>query len=815
MSEQPQPTEVLRTPETEVREAVTPVIARLAFGAVNKERLNPDNQTVTSEDKTALLEAKPFKLRPMLKAAGKASWESANETFKGDGKNFEQRNQEWNGQFASFIKDFTSDQSVDVTIRGERMLALNALGIDPRQQEGEASSGLHQQIENFRARYLHEDADKRDLTAFVWDLSVSCQSADGIVNMDQLRLRLEAMKPLLTVFGKQNEINTLVEELAITNAILSQSGEAKQQAVEAASLHVTRPIYDHDGDNERTRLNALWMIYQNQEDSQDSPKKTSSIDRVVGKDYPDDAKQNILEQIKENIFEVQPPEKNELAKTPDEIAIINLVNAATDSLRQKYGLEPFTIPEQNVHIFDQKAFDKAYTEHLEHFDPRSQGIKGARLGSNLLFASYLMHEINHFKSHGAFQIISGEPGGADMTYRLGIQLNSRDGQTTFFNAINEAVTEELAKQFIQEEIRKNNPLFSQEIQLTEQLRREHGNELDQDDKPLFTDDMILARLNSQNIIESHKFARSQERQILYTLQDKLYEANKDHFPNKEAVFDEFAKAMFTGNIWPVGRMIERTFGKGTFRKIGETTDLAELQQYVNNLTKVEAPAPPEPSTGEQLTTELARSDPERFKTLLIQKLGEKHPLAYQAWEQLIEQGELSPEKVMLKNNQYLSHTDGTNIELGTSELPEELKRKIIFDHSTFTYEDEILYRFAHEFSHKLAYKLTNADDVMGRMYTTLTEVRRNGDRGFSGLGSLDHYQGAETKAKEDITELINMYLWDPDYLNRYTNYLSDPTAIEERRSLGLVTVSQESSITLNSNIENALQIWLQNAKTEH
>jgi hypothetical protein len=42
--------------------------------------------------------------------------------------------------------------------------------------------------------------------------------------------------------------------------------------------------------------------------------------------------------------------------------------------------------------------------------------------------------------------------------------------------------------------------------------------------------------------------------------------------------------MMTGNILPVGRLIERTFGNGTLRRIGELDqDMQAQEEFVNSL----------------------------------------------------------------------------------------------------------------------------------------------------------------------------------------------------------------------------------------
>ena len=66
--------------------------------------------------------------------------------------------------------------------------------------------------------------------------------------------------------------------------------------------------------------------------------------------------------------------------------------------------------------------------------------------------------------------------------------------------------------------------------------------------------------------------------------DKLLERNKIKFQNKEEIFEIFSMAMMTGNILPIGKLIDGTFGAGVFRKIGELDDdIREQEKLVNSL----------------------------------------------------------------------------------------------------------------------------------------------------------------------------------------------------------------------------------------
>lgn len=80
------------------------------------------------------------------------------------------------------------------------------------------------------------------------------------------------------------------------------------------------------------------------------------------------------------------------------------------------------------------------------------------------------------------------------------------------------------------------------------------------------------------------FSYGEERENLNLLMDKIVEKNSGKFKNKEEVLMVFAKGMITGNILPLGRLLDRTFGKGIFRKIGELDkDTQKQKEFINSL----------------------------------------------------------------------------------------------------------------------------------------------------------------------------------------------------------------------------------------
>ena len=75
---------------------------------------------------------------------------------------------------------------------------------------------------------------------------------------------------------------------------------------------------------------------------------------------------------------------------------------------------------------------------------------------------------------------------------------------------------------------------------------------------------MLNRLAEDKQMES--FERYKERKMLYDLLDTLVEKSEGKFKDREGVFNEFARANFTGRYLPLARTIEGLLGEGSFRR---------------------------------------------------------------------------------------------------------------------------------------------------------------------------------------------------------------------------------------------------------
>ena len=135
--------------------------------------------------------------------------------------------------------------------------------------------------------------------------------------------------------------------------------------------------------------------------------KFSSFERVVG-NISEAEKEQILrdkgERFDDQAFEDL--KGKERQKTPEELQIISLANQATNEVRQRYGLENFDIPPENIHVITEETWPRE--KSAAFFNSMLQGVAMREKLSNIAFMKTAFHEMLHFKSYNAAQITMEE-----------------------------------------------------------------------------------------------------------------------------------------------------------------------------------------------------------------------------------------------------------------------------------------------------------------------------------------------------------------------------------------------------------------------
>jgi hypothetical protein len=326
-----------------------------------------------------------------------------------------------------------------------------------------------------------------------------------------------------------------------------------------------------------------------------APSFEGNIERAVGK-VSDAEKERILHGRNEsfNNQRFEDLRHKERPKTPTEFDLITLANEVTNALRHADGLGDFEVPPSNIHVIREEDWPEGHKGDA-FYDSECQAIAVREQDANMIFFKKIVHEMIHFKSYNAVQVTSAaNPEVSE--YRVGLVIHARDGRAQYFNNLNEAVTEEITKEIL---ATVEHPLLDGNVAQTEKVRSQYPHATDATGKPFFDDDTFYARTAGETTLKNRVgrvfgkecsralagegFGYRRERDILRLLIQKLFRRNS-RFKDVSEIHDLFRRGMMTGDILPLGRLIDRTFGIGTLRRIGELdSDIDTQEKFVKSL----------------------------------------------------------------------------------------------------------------------------------------------------------------------------------------------------------------------------------------
>lgn len=327
---------------------------------------------------------------------------------------------------------------------------------------------------------------------------------------------------------------------------------------------------------------------------------STAIQRIVGARLSEDARKRILEERMRRSEQQEHFEwkQHEVPKTPEQVELIGVVNSATAELLRQNGREVLDIPPEHYHVIDEKGW-KALRLRVESggaYSMEDQAILIRADEDPVVFAMAAYHEALHFKSYQALQRLY--PGKEIVPYRRGFEIIARHGHRSHFRLLDEAVVQELSHRFIGEQLAEY-PLTRDAVAASERRRNlilRHRDKLSKESARLL-EELVpyvaevprgVEEVFSQSDPPAEQLRRAfndckfrgafirsyaNEVQNLRDLVDQIYENNRDGFKDREEVFNLFVAAILTGNVLSIGRVIEKTFGKGSFRRLGKGEDI--------------------------------------------------------------------------------------------------------------------------------------------------------------------------------------------------------------------------------------------------
>lgn len=251
--------------------------------------------------------------------------------------------------------------------------------------------------------------------------------------------------------------------------------------------------------------------------------------------------------------------KNERIKTPEQIEIIEFLDRETNKIAEEFNGEALNVPPKNIHIINTAEF----AAYLRKADPKLEKVPDAlivkegdaRFSINLqgivtahgdldLFAitRILAHEMFHCKSFQSLRIdVDLEKRPRAISRRAGLAITKRaDFKKNMLTDLNEAITEYLVRRMM-EGLSANRSLLPDALK--ERTRD----------------------LNKEEFVDSlYRPSYTLEQIRLVTIMDEIINKHPNEFKTREDVLRVFGEAYFKGGLIKLSKLIDKTFGKGSF-----------------------------------------------------------------------------------------------------------------------------------------------------------------------------------------------------------------------------------------------------------
>lgn len=266
----------------------------------------------------------------------------------------------------------------------------------------------------------------------------------------------------------------------------------------------------------------------------------------------------------------------EYPKKDFEKAAIAEINHQLNVILAKFGVKPFDIPEENIYIVPAS---------MVKGDGNEEGASSTIPDKQLILInaerhqhprdriSTILHEMTHLKGFTTFEAAAD---GSRRIRRFGLvaystikDLHSAEteemGDFVHFRGLNEAVVKELERKLLKKILgTKACAKFKPDDTELKRIKLVAEKENLPEDEIRYADG---SKEDPQEIIDFGTFGYRNERIVLNYIIDKILESHPEEFPDRDAVFDLFLRAHFQGDLKPLAKAIERTFGSDALRNI--------------------------------------------------------------------------------------------------------------------------------------------------------------------------------------------------------------------------------------------------------
>lgn len=241
----------------------------------------------------------------------------------------------------------------------------------------------------------------------------------------------------------------------------------------------------------------------------------------------------------------------EVTKTIIESNIIDFVRNEAEKIARSYAKEfVFDVPDKNIHVMQRDGVRKVTRNILAVARPSRRQIFIDRSESTLEFAVGLFHEFMHTLAYNTITLdaYANKRVFADSSQSGFLKFSPQNESMHHFELFEEGLVGYLTHKFYT------------------QVASKHE---------LFKDDTFaVAKLE-----HSISVGREEEVNLVQQLVNFIWNKHHEQFYAPDDVWEVFLKARFSGDIEPARLLVEQTFGKGSFEKVGEA-DMGFFRDYI-------------------------------------------------------------------------------------------------------------------------------------------------------------------------------------------------------------------------------------------
>ena len=312
--------------------------------------------------------------------------------------------------------------------------------------------------------------------------------------------------------------------------------------------------------------------------------------------------------------EIEQLKKFEYPKSEKELALINFANEETSRLMQEAGIEPYDIPAENYHIIPPELYKKVAGDDgiAVTFNTRQGMFFNAEhfRDNSINFGIAALHESLHLKAHLSMEIQEESDKVSETLYREGVTIRAlqshfyhgKDHQ--HFAGLNEAIVAETEKRLLAKLLDHPELTAEKKWLMSDEAKEMKRKLVEKIEIP--EDDIIWIGKKGNDDWEAVSYPR--QRDVLSYVCAEIQKQFPNEYQSADDLYKIFLKAHFTGQLLPLGRLVEKTFGEESFRLLGNMdTDSESGVLHLESLKKMRAR-----QTREKTTTNMSPKNEGQF-----------------------------------------------------------------------------------------------------------------------------------------------------------------------------------------------------------